>query len=227
MVRAILDGRKTQTRRVVKPQPPAVEAVRAQAGIDFGVFTDRHARSPAHFRVSGPVWAVRNLMGMGERESPEWICPYGAPGDRLWVREAWRPVMETWRSYVEYGAGGEGAVPGREALEKMKRVALRFPGARKDVHSEAWHPSIHMPRWASRITLTVEAVRVERLQDISEEDARAEGVDPVTYHFGGPPVVSYRDGFEIAWRSINGADSWQANPWVWVINFSRVEVTRG
>ena len=194
MVRAILDGRKTQTRRVVKPQPQL------------------------SWPCLGPEFSV------GGRD---FRCPYGAPGDRLWVREAWRPVMETWRSYVEYGAGGEGAVPGREALEKMKRVALRFPGARKDVHSEAWHPSIHMPRWASRITLTVEAVRVERLQDISEEDARAEGVDPVTYHFGGPPVVSYRDGFEIAWRSINGADSWQANPWVWVINFSRVEVTRG
>ena len=109
--------------------------------------------------------------------------------------------------------------------------------------SEKWRPSIHMPRWASRITLEVTGVRVERLQDISEADARAEGAQVVPFypddgfplsdgwtHVGddGKCVLytSARDSFRALWESINGADSWASNPWVWVVSFKRVSETR-
>jgi hypothetical protein len=185
MVRAILDGSKTQTRRVVKTR-------------------------------------VENASRVGKRgaqahiESPEALnhCPYGQPGDRLWVRETFGQVGENGR-YVycanpaddyQWGAG------------KPSQGGFR------------WRPSIHMPRVASRITLEITDVRVERLQDISEEDARAEGItDGGCTECGehepcgcANPSPDARDAFCWLWQSINGADSWSENPWVWVISFRRV-----
>lgn len=192
MVRAILAGQKTQTRRIIKPSPPRV--MEAPQGHEFSVAGHDHR------------------------------CPYGQPGDRLWVRETWRPVMEAWRSFVEYAAEGPTLDNiHRDLMAPLNRLALRFPGARKDRHSEVWHPSIHMPRWASRILLEVKAVRVERLQDISEGDARAEGVEPRIVSHGPPELKGYVLGFKDLWREINGAESWAANPWVWVIEFERVQ----
>lgn len=157
MVRAILAGAKTQTRRVVKPQ----------------------------------------AMGQWGPVVP---CPYGRPGDRLWVREAWRPVHG---GYSDLGARY------RADFERDQTV---------------WRPSIHMPRWASRITLEVTGVRVERLQDISEADAQAEG----SFEWAAEQDTPVRDLDEARlvylqlWQSINGPASWDADPWVWVVEFRRL-----
>lgn len=198
MVKAILAGTKTQTRRIANMAK--IEAFcRKHYGADF----DAHA------------WAAG--------ANPHLLCPYGDPvsGDRLWVRETWRPFMEAWRSGIEYAADG-GCMnltsEHADALAKFSKIALRFPGARKDRHSEAWHPSIHLPRRFSRITLDVLSVRVEPLHDISEADARAEGVAEL-----GPrgKLQDHRGAFVALWESINGAESWAANPWVWRIEFRR------
>lgn len=176
MVRAILNGTKTQTRRVVKPQPVAT-------------------------RGSKKPWcSIEDLLK---------TCPYGQPGDRLWVRESgWerpertprmmREGADTWEPYY-YDA--DGWID--EDHADFKRWGFRR------------RPSIHMPRWASRIDLEITAVRVERLQDISEPDAKAEGVDP--------QFLLARTGFVSLWESINGTASWDENPWVWVIEFKRVK----
>ncbi len=206
MVRAILDGRKTQTRRVVKPQPPTVEAVRTLSGDNFSLFTDGHANSSADFRVAGPVWAVRELCGQ-----QEWRCPYGKPGDRLWVRETWM------RSTPDHIIPGFGM---RKAIYKTDDDADVWGDAYK------WRPSIHMPRWASRIMLEVTGVRVERLQDVSEEDSIAEGSQtpvcqlPESCRQG---CLTERTQFSRIWDSINGKKyPWGSNPWVWVIEFKRI-----
>lgn len=169
MVRAILDGRKTQTRRIVKPQPTN----------DYVTFMPLSSELVGVTKHGGPI------------DNRGWLhCPYGKTGDRLWVRETWCPDVEPYT--FRYKADGG------EPLER-------------------WRPSIHMPRWASRITLEVVSVRVERLQDISEEDALAEGITLVER--GTSPV----DQFNKLWESINGPGSWEANPWVWVVSFKRIE----
>lgn len=136
-------------------------------------------------------------------------CPYGQPGDRLWVREAWSthacfdhlPPSKCPKS-IHYWADGE-------------------------IQTGKARPSIHMPRWASRITLEITGVRVERLQDISEADAIAEGIDPkqankTLLSIGAKTISGPVAEYSALWESINGADSWNANPWVWVIEFRRV-----
>lgn len=140
------------------------------------------------------------------------LCPYGQPGDRLWVRETWAPD--------QYRADVIDREPDRLAF------AADFIGE----PARRWRPSIHMPRAASRITLEITGVRVERLQCISEADARAEGI---TYDPGNGGVfnvpnladcmsVSAADSFRKLWSSINGPESWASNPWVWVVEFKRV-----
>lgn len=198
MVRAILTGNKTQTRRVVK--------------------LNRHYQIEE--RDDGSLWP---WMYDDDRASDSWLaCPYGVPGDQLWVRETWRRDIDKidGARLVQYRAD--------DAIVEAPRTYFDLPSA-------GWIPSIHMPRWASRITLEVTDVRVERLQDISESDAIAEGGteamrgwwtheglqwnDPGPNHrFGATPIDSYR----VLWESINGPGSWGANPWVWAINFKRL-----
>jgi hypothetical protein len=137
--------------------------------------------------------------------------PYGKPGDELWVRETWQ---NTGPEISEYpGAVYRATDPDWETMTGW-----------------TWRPSIHMPRWAARLFLTVKAVRVERLQDISEGDAEAEGAEPgcltcgenCLYRGGcGNCRPCYRDSFVYLWQSIYGEDSWAANPWVWVVEFER------
>jgi len=223
MIRAILSGRKTQTRRAVKP---ATWNFARTPEFNTDAVTGRHE------------WLARKA---GEPSTFRWLnCPYGQPGDRLWVREShWffqdehdpltgytPPVLTT--EDVEYRADGESTRHG-------------------------WRPSIHMPRWASRIALNVTGVRVEKLQAISETDAQAEGVhgpeDDVANNLPNCPqcggVGLYtafnpatggalpdtdcercdtpKKRFRLLWESINGAESWEANPWVWVVEFERAK----
>lgn len=176
MVRALLAGRKTQTRRVAKP--------RKHTSLLGGSWSDSYVLDPGNAQ-----WLMRD-------------CPYGAPGDRLWVREAWR--LSVAGGFVYYRAD-------REHEECTAELAKRDP-------SLAWRPSIHMPRWASRLTLEVVSIRVERLQDISEADAIAEGVAvPMTCDV----EHTARNAFRSLWERINGPGSWDANPWVWVVEFRR------
>jgi hypothetical protein len=181
MVRSILAGTKTQTRRVVKYAEPEL--------------------------VDADGWPLHDLSecGAGEMRAS---CPYGGPGDRLWVRETWGEFRRA---------------PGKTVYRADNDMAL---GA-----SNKWHPSIHMHRWRSRITLEITGVRVERLQDISEADAKAEGVTPkwepgcsgrLMEAFGGFSFRPAASAYAELWEQINGPGSWSANPWVWVVAFKRV-----
>lgn len=213
MIRALLAGTKTQTRRVVKPQPPhhtvAVGRWQDPPGYDAAWWA---------FLREGAV-QEDHPFGGAEIHGDPWRCPYGQPCDRLWVRETWAhdaSSLEECRAKHEDIMGGGGQYGPYYRATEIAPDTLH------------WRPSIHMPRWASRITLEVTGVRVERLQDISEADALAEGIVPAgdgngyqladTTHYSGNPIDSYRS----LWESINGPGSWDANPWVWAINFKPV-----
>lgn len=204
MVRALLSGTKTQTRRIVKPQPFANNNYH-RGDVQASECAMRSTGDPACFNFG--VTAVDGEGGLIETVE----CPYGCPGDRLWVRETWQcgqtpadgPDQEVW-----FSADSDGHKP-----------------ADVEEGEWTWRPSIHMPRWASRITLEITRIRVERLNEISDADCIAEGIDPGTVesfrHAGAdrPEAHAYRQ----LWESINGPGSWDANPWVWVVEFKRVE----
>jgi hypothetical protein len=180
----ILTGAKTQTRRIVKLKP--------WQGIE-----ERHDGSP---------WP---WMHDHDRNDDKWLpCPYGEPGDRLWVREAFmhEPADYCWEASV--------SIPSRPAVTTYR--ADFAEGSR----GAGWKPSIHMPYALSRITLEVTAVRVELLQDISEGDAMAEGVKHSLHLPGGRFA---RENFAHLWWTIHGDGSWHENPWVWVVQFVRVK----
>ena len=183
MVRAILAGAKTQTRRLMKPTPHKVDG-----GVPF---------------ADAPAWAH------AEPGSAVMRCPYGVRGDRLYAREAWAAP----HAYDH--------LPPR-LIPQDARIHY---AATEDRGGLLWRPSIHMPRWASRITLEITRVRVERLQDISEADALAEGVTDdgslVTDLAGNDRGGAFA-AFATLWEVINGADSWDDNPWVWAIEFRRL-----
>lgn len=189
MVRALLAGIKTQTRRVVK-------------------FNDRLGRWDADgFYQVQPDTIAKALWN---ERSIRWniACPYGQPGDRIWVRETWRSNTD---GGFEYKADGG---PMQSAFTQIF----------DDILKRKWKPSIHIPRIASRITLEITDVRVERLNDISAEDALAEGITLHSDHYNKPrdsrygPVATYQD----LWETINSPGSWDKNPWVWVIEFKKV-----
>lgn len=207
MVRAILDGRKTQTRR-------PINRLRNFGKIsEFGLSTT--TSYDWHFRDKRAVW---NDI----RDARLWeCCPYGAPGDRLWVRETCRAVeIEDGTDCVEYLADNA-VVPienNRDAADKWL-VLYTYRGKRG-----CSVPSIFMPRWASRITLKITSVRVQRLQDISCADAIAEGIRPAANSMTiDCDTADPRKEFSRLWNSINGPDSWDQNPWVWALTFRVVD----
>lgn len=192
MVRAILDGRKLQTRRVLTPQPHE-ESGPISVGRYHPIVVRRGLEEPGVERFGAHT------------DDESWPCPYGAPGDRLWVREAW--------SYY----GGDEYLYQRDPMAVGFRASADFGG--RPIPGGRWRPSIHMPRWASRLTLEVTSVRVERVQSIGEFDALAEGVSGWVRD---RRCETARDGFRVLWDSINGKRdgcSWKANPWVWAITF--------
>ncbi|MHC7034821.1 hypothetical protein ACYAWO_21020 [Klebsiella pneumoniae] len=211
MVRAILDGRKTQTRRIMKPQPePCPHGGHWWPSNVFK--TMLHVEEEMQNGKGG--WG--GLVGDA--------CPFGDVGDRIWVRETFCPVDDT-----QYG--GEKWVDYRATPKFEASHPAGWDSAHNDAEALKWRPSIHMPRWASRILLEITDVRVERLNAISEEDARAEGIiDGGCLNCGEPepcgcanPEPDATDAFAYLWQSIYGQESWNANPWVWVIEFKRVE----
>ena len=226
MVRALLEGRKSQTRRLVKPQPECVDG--------------------ATWRADGLSWApCRDELSRGilDQIGPAIRCPHGATGDRLWTKETWAPA-DRWAdgferedpTCVRYRADG---------------AAIRFEGdvpipldAYAWSEPPAWRSPIYMPRWASRITLEIVDVRVERLQSITDEDAMAEGISPGdgAWH-DGPDGKYFADkcgwyidhvrhnapshAFRALWDSLHGKRApWSSSPWVWVLTFKRVEESK-
>ncbi|WP_221065966.1 hypothetical protein [Methylomagnum ishizawai] len=183
MVRALLEDRKTQTRRIIKPQPVG----RIDPVESYGPKGLEIAFGPDNRRADGGLrW---------------WRCPYGQIGDRLWVRETWAYDLAAVNSANDKNGP---FVYRADLLSEQCRLDGR------------WHPSIHMPRYASRILLEITDIRFERVQEISEADAEAEGV---------PDVDHYR----CLWESLHGriGETWGHNPWVRVIQFKRVEVAHG
>lgn len=200
-INGVLENRKSQTRRIIKPQPP--------------VRWDRHRF------VDDSLHEWMYQIPALDRHQVK--SPYGAPGDRLWVRETWA------MNDIKYGWD---AIP-KNRPSDFGELTYRADGEWKDQFEELdgdippWRSSIHMPRWASRLTLEVTGIRVERVQDISEADAKAEGcrvADPVT----GREVLfddsmgSYRLHFRMLWDETNGKGAWERNDWVWALDFRRL-----
>ena len=195
MVRAIMDSRKTETRRSINPQP-YIDGMGnfCWNGRNFG----QDSNGPCIQAIASPIPSSKTKRV---------CCPYGKPGDRLWVRETFNHDGE---KYI-YAAD------------------LNELGVQK--WAAQWKPSIHMPRNASRILLEITGVRVERLQDISECDAKAEG-SYVCDYFGrrfldqSSNQGCYKWGYRSIWESLNGSGSWDLNPFVWVIEFKLLEVRK-
>lgn len=208
MVQAILEGYKTQTRRANNLSEVNHDSDEWKyTGFEFGLHHFEHSYSMGHHPQI-------------QERKPKTKCPYGQVGDVLWVRETWieAPELCTWKKYsykADYNSH----------LAELGK----------------WKPSIYMPKSACRIFLKVKSVRVERLQDISEQDAKSEGVLDMFFgkDIAGEAYFNYMDknggydcvadnaihSFQTLWQSINGPESWEANHWVWVIEFERVELT--
>jgi hypothetical protein len=213
MVRAILDGRKTQTRRGIDLDQFGPSTT---VGYDWTWRGQAPVRSIAQQRRhAGGCWQeVRHDRLMS-------LCPYGSHGDRLWVRESfWNGV----NCYTD--ASGEAVSYWTDKVQYLEERSEPGPWSEPYGSNVPWmvkRPSIHMPRKLSRITLEITGVRVERLNEIREADAISEGCQCA----GVPASLTNVGAFAKLWESINGPGSWVANPWVWVVEFKPVEVKRG
>lgn len=219
MVQAILAGHKTQTRRIVKPQPTVCEDARG-----------------GHYWPSNAVQSMVHVEKELQDYDGIWrgliddCNPFGGVGDRLWVRETWSTVNLYGEIALAYKADGEVTrVVENESFQDEDGL-INYDDPRLEKYSFAawaddllegkegnWKPSIHMPRWASRIRLEIINIRVERLNDISEADCLKEGV--------GSPILRdcKKPKFMQLWESINGEGSWDKNPWVWVVEFKLIQ----
>lgn len=225
MVQALLGKRKTQTRRIMKPQIKDCDHSRYTEA----EWKDKPTEwSEASLKIGR---AYCGMCGNGVEYSKDYggiKCPYGQPGDLLYVRETWFPAAITGNEVM---VGYHGQDPTHTHEFTTDNIDFYW----KQMDKGHMIPSIHMPKEAARIWLQVESIRVERLQDISEEDAQAEGVkttetqlgesyfDYTTGYFNG--LLSAKDSFRTLWKSINGPESWQANPWVWCISFKVLSTT--
>ncbi len=239
MVRAILDGRKTQTRRVISEKTLNLLKMAARAGECHPIIDG----DPIDPRSQSYCWQ---------------FSPLGKPGDRLWVRETWGVVSQAFNddgfripwtpqrpaTPVHELPFGNGYYSGH-VIYRADGGFIWSGDDDGDGERTAWHPSIHMPRKTSRIDLLITGVRVERLQSITHEDAEAEGIHTEVWdqtvvarsyaekdaffqfwsegmdHYVNMEEL-YRESYRTLWESIYGAGSWNANPWVWVVEFERV-----
>jgi len=228
MVRALLDGSKTQTRRLATtPQAHTLDWF-------GGLASEAEADSETLGQIVTPQGLCVYSTDYPEEGSRTIKCRYGLPGDRLWVRETFTDLTE------DLGKRWERLNPQTRRYESGRDqfVWYRADGDQPDIGgstklAEPWKPSIFMPRAASRITLEITGVRVERLRDISEADAMAEGVertvtgdgwrrycnDPKQEAAGLTPCATATASYKSLWESINGPGSWEVNPWVWVVEF--------
>ena len=216
MVRTILAGRKTVTRRIMNPQP---------TGTAGKVWPDED-------RWQWPSALARTMVDINEARS---LSPYGCRGDRLWVRETWRyhGWTEDGAPWIKYAADDSTRLVERIPDEWSDRLADIWADLSDDANmaidgraaDRKWRPSIFLPRWASRITLEVVGVRVERLQEIDADDVLAEGVDvPCDGECGATPCAIAIPRFVALWDGINGdRASWASNPWVWRVEFRVVQ----
>jgi len=197
-IKRILAGEKHQTRRLVKPQP-------------------RQNTDEVHFKVGSDGIPFAYSCGPNGGILQEWRCKYGQPGDVLWIREAFR-LIESCDNLPPSEAGGP--------------VKYCADGTTNTVKGQSWgrkRPSIHMPKKLSRIRLRVEDVRVERVQEITPRDVKAEGVDPIDggiEWYYGPDSLGFdkpQEAFQHVWEKIHGDGAWEEDPWVWVVEFSRIE----
>ncbi len=223
MVKAILNGKKTQTRRIVKPQPVS--------------FNNPHWpcthgwREVPHMGGWEVTWHADHItwtQAIGE------YCPYGKPGDHLWVRESWATRTEVYDDGIERTSVCYAATP---------KYGIRVPGCIRNVDQMCylhlttplehhgwgwpikWRPSIHLPRKYSRITLEIISVRVERLQYISDDDIVAEGIDYMVEKDGSLSTTFNRQALATTWDKINGKRegcAWKNNPWVWVVEIQTI-----
>ena len=197
MVRALLDGSKTQTRRPFSARMLSLMEAAGLAGV------------VSHFTTQATL-ASNDLSYVRD------FCTYGKPGDLLWVREAFSGP------HCMEASKGRAALPPR----KWPHDSALWYWADGNPSEGDWtrpRPSIHMPRWASRITLEIVSVRVERLQDISEADAEAEGIDFLRHTPDVDETLTAKQLYDALWESINGAGSWAENPWVWCVEFKAVK----
>lgn len=221
LVQAVLAGRKTQHRMLVKPQPPfgCIYGINGAQSHAICCAADNHA-----------VWVPPTPKSKDHRLP----CPYGKPGDRLWVKETWgmsfEDIVPKGRQFISGGTWGSQDRPHRKPC-----VVFLSDGdmpSNSPWETARWSPSTQMPRWASRITLEIISVRVDRLQDIAEEDAIAEGCEmegcfpkeqPDQSGIGEIGWDSAVEWYSWIWESIHGPDSWELNPYVWVIEFKEVK----
>ncbi|HCY3429384.1 TPA: hypothetical protein O1M59_001703 [Klebsiella variicola] len=225
MVRAILDGRKTQTRREVKLNldiaclATTYDWATSLAANHYQGLTEEQIQQKAE-SLRGVIHPV--ILANGQMVSI--ICPHGKPGDRIWVRE-------TFTGHYLDDDQIQDIKDGRDKASRLCEYRADYPDGYQA--ADGWTPSIHMPRWASRILLEITNVGVQRLQDISSGGAVREGIcqlpasgryclSPGDQYFGGASH-SAKEVYSWLWSSIYGEESWKANPWVWVIEFKRVE----
>jgi hypothetical protein len=257
MILALLDGRKTQTRRIVKPQPSAYAggihpAHAGRANLKPTPYFDSYRNAPRTEANPGRISQRWCWWTEDDRQGPDWIkCPYGVPGDVLWARES---GLEGKRP-SDFRIFAHDAAPGRYWVNSdAGRYGASYGSAitrESMIRTGSWkvRPSIHMPRWASRLTLQITDVRVEKLQDISEGDAEAEGVEPpaterenhdwsICPECGGTGLHgalganlgymevdcadcdTHKKRYQHLWNKINGDGSWDANPFVWALTFT-------
>lgn len=236
IINAILAGRKTQTRRVIKCNCNCLHngKLLGEWGLSKPPYRWTGAKDDALWQLFGesPVvgdWVEWFQTDVDDYASEKVPCPYGKPGDRLWVRESWLKLDRDHRHDVSKPNDWLvpwGDKPRRNGCAYKADATSESERCRLELGYKNWTPSIHMPRWASRITLEVTNVRVERLREITEADSQAEGVE-MCEHFAkaqhGHPLQPHRTAFAWLWASIHGRESWCANPWVWVVEFKRVE----
>lgn len=236
MINAILENRKNQTRRIIKPRtvkPSKALPVRIETGCDAcwadsvphnGESAENGFGGPCYLRVPACDHVGPDGYPGGGRIFPRWNV-----GDHLWVRETWGDADIFYQSHTTDEPRVVAYRADHQAIQWNTKTPRKIPKYDIDQWNWAgfkWRPSIFLPRWASRITLEVTAVRVERLQDITEEDARAEGVlskaEQNVCELDAPELTWGRDRYRDLWGQINGAGSWATNPWVFCLSFRKV-----